>query len=138
MTTQVRLFIAGAILRNQQLAERAGLGMSDMQCINVLEMLGTATPGKLAALTGLTTGGVTVMLDRLETAGYVKREPNPEDRRSVLVRVSPKKVEKLHSLYASIGQQFNAFLESCPEAELQAVAAFLVKANNPRGPGKRP
>ena len=78
----IRQFIAGSILFNQQVAERTGLRLTDMQCLNVLELLGPSTPGTLAACTGLTTGGVTVMLDRLERAEYVKRAPNPADRRS--------------------------------------------------------
>src|SRR5580698_8914249 len=85
---QIRQLIAGSILFNQRIADRVGLHLTDMQCLNLLDLLGPVTPGKLAACTGLTTGGVTVMLDRLEKAGVVKRERNPNDRRSVLVRVN--------------------------------------------------
>jgi DNA-binding MarR family transcriptional regulator len=70
--------------------------------IGVLDLLGPSTPGKLAECTGLTTGGVTVMLDRLEKAGFVKRERNPNDRRSVLVHVNPKRLQKMPAYYAEI------------------------------------
>src|SRR5579863_680518 len=89
LTAQIRQLIAGAILFNQRIADQAGLSLTDVQCVNVLDLLGPSTPGQLAACTGLSTGGVTVMLDRLEKASLVKREPNPADRRSILVRVNP-------------------------------------------------
>ncbi len=122
---QIRHFIAGTILFHQQLADRVGLHMTDMQCINLLDLLGPVTPGKLAAWTGLTTGGVTVMLDRLEKAGFIRREPNPNDRRSILVQVDPKKLKKIKTLYAGIDRQFEGFLSATPEAELQSVVGSL-------------
>jgi DNA-binding MarR family transcriptional regulator len=122
---QIRFFIAGTILFQQKMAERVGLHMTDMQCINLLDLLGPVTPGKLAACTGLTTGGVTVMLDRLEKAGLVKREPNPNDRRSVLVQVNPRKLAKIKALYTVIDRQFEEFLAATPEAELESVANFF-------------
>src|ERR1700741_2389401 len=98
----LREFIAGSIMYNQQVADRVGLPLTDMQCINVLELMGPSTPGDLARSTGLTTGGVTVMLDRLEKGGYVKRVPNPRDRRSVLVRLNPTKLKKMQPFYGEI------------------------------------
>src|SRR5580698_4058659 len=126
---QIRRFIAGTILFNQKVADRAGLHLTDMQCINLLELLGAVTPGKLAECTGLTTGGVTVLLDRLEKAGFVTRERNPNDRRSVLVRVNPKELKKVNALYTEINQQMEAFLTDTPAAELQAVVKFLTRMN---------
>src|SRR5450755_4036808 len=109
---QIRRFIAGTIMFNQKMAERAGLHLTDMQCINLLDVLGPVTPGKLAGSTGLTTGGVTVMLDRLEKAGLVKREPNPNDRRSVLIRVNPRKLRRIKALYAGINDRLEPFLSA--------------------------
>ncbi len=137
LVRQIRRFIAGTIIFNQKVAERVGLHLTDMQCINLLELLGSVTPGTLAECTGLTSGGVTVMLDRLEKAGFVKREPNPNDRRSVLVRVNPKKLEKIHALYAGINQQFEASLSEMPEAELKSVVNFFSHVNTIRREGPR-
>jgi DNA-binding MarR family transcriptional regulator len=58
------------------------------------------------------------MLDRLEKAGLVKREPNPNDRRSVLVRVNPRKLRKINALYAGINERLETFLSETPEAKL--------------------
>jgi MarR family transcriptional regulator, organic hydroperoxide resistance regulator len=128
----VRQFIAGSILYNQQIADRVGLHLTDVQCINILELMGPSTPGELARFTGLTTGGVTMMLDRLEKAGYLKREPNPRDRRSILVRLNPAKVKKMQAFYIDITQRMATLLDETPERELRAVVKLLSKMNESR------
>jgi len=125
----IRQFIAGAILFNQKVAEETGLSLTDMQCMNVLDLLGPSTPGKLAECTGLTTGGVTVMLDRLEKAGFVKRAPNPADRRSVLVSVNPRQLKKINAHYERIELQTVAVFSGLPEDELRAADGFLARLN---------
>jgi MarR family transcriptional regulator, organic hydroperoxide resistance regulator len=125
----LREFIAGSIIHNQQVADRVGLRLTDMQCINVLELMGPSTPGELARSTGLTTGGVTVMLDRLEKGGYVKRAPNPRDRRSVLVRLNPAKLKKIQAFYRQINQQMAALLDETPEPELRSMVDMFSKMN---------
>ena len=128
----LRQFIAGSILYNQQIADRVGLRLSDMQCINALELMGPSTPGELARFTGLTTGGVTVMLDRLEKGGYLKREPNPRDRRSVLVHLNPTRAKKLQALYGEVNQRMAALLDETPERELRSLVNVLSKMNASR------
>jgi DNA-binding MarR family transcriptional regulator len=103
-----------------------------MQCINVIDLMGPSTPGELARFTGLTTGGVTVMLDRLEKGGYLKREPNPRDRRSVLVHLNPTKVKKMQAFYGEINQRMAALLDETPERELRSVVNLLSKMNGSR------
>jgi MarR family transcriptional regulator, organic hydroperoxide resistance regulator len=126
---QMRHFAAGAVLFNQRVSERVGVHPTDLQCVNLLSVLGACTPGKLAEFTGLTTGGVTVMLDRLEQAGYIKREPNPCDRRSLLVRASAKKSEKIDAEYAGVAKQLDEYIEHVPDAELEVVVRFLKQVN---------
>src|ERR1700746_1745505 len=125
----LREFIAGSIIYNQQVADRVGLRLTDMQCINVLELMGPSTPGELARSTGLTTGGVTVMLDRLEKGGYVKRAPNPRDRRSVLVRLNPAKLKRIQAFYREVNQQMAALLDETPEPELRSMVDMFSKMN---------
>ncbi|MGD0248333.1 MAG: MarR family transcriptional regulator, partial [Candidatus Limnocylindrales bacterium] len=76
---------AQAALFSQAVADRLGLAGSDVECLDILEQEGRLTVGRLAELTGLTTGSATRMVDRLEQAGYVRRVPDPADRRRVLV-----------------------------------------------------
>jgi len=128
----LRELVAGSILYNQRVADRMGLRLTDMQCINVLDLMGPSTPGELARRIGLTTGGVTVMLDRLEKSGYVKREPNPRDRRSVLVRLNPARLKKVRTSYGEINERMAALLDETPEPELRSFVSLLAKMNASR------
>ena len=83
---EIRKFIAAGIFFNAQAAEKVGLGLTDMQLLHMLQLYGPSTPSRLAAWTRLSSGGVTVALDRLEKAGYLRREANPADRRSQIGR----------------------------------------------------
>lgn len=128
----IRRFIAGAILFNQKVADRAGIPLTDMQCLNILELLGPVTPGKLAECTGLSTGGVTVMLDRLEKSGYARRERNPHDRRSVLVLANAQKMRMLHTYYDEVTEHLQAFLAAMPVTEIETVSEFFARINATR------
>src|SRR6202000_1452219 len=86
---EIRKFIAAAIFFNAKAAEKAGLGLTDMQMLHMLQLYGPSTPSRLAEWTGLSSGGVTVALDRLEKSGLSRRAPNPEDRRSLLITLVP-------------------------------------------------
>ena len=61
-------FIAGVVLHSNEVARRVGLGPSDAQFLGLLRLEGPLTPGRLAELTGLTTGSVTGVLDRWSAA----------------------------------------------------------------------
>src|SRR5437762_12824741 len=76
---------ADGILFHQAVADRLGLHVSDLRCLNVLMEAGSAPAGEIGERTGLTTGAGTRMVDRLERAGYGRREPDPAARRPVLV-----------------------------------------------------
>lgn len=86
---EMRLFLLAGGVSAQQIAEELELHPTDIQFLNMLDLLGPLTPGLLAECSGLSSGGVTVVLDRLERAGYVCRLKNPADRRSVLVSLAP-------------------------------------------------
>jgi DNA-binding MarR family transcriptional regulator len=130
LNREVRRFIAGAILFNLKVADEVGLNGTDMQCLNLLELQGSATPGEFARWAFLTTGGVTVALDRLEKAGYIQREPNPDDRRSSIVRPLPAKFRKLHALYQAKGQALMGALSAYDESELKLILDFFSRVNS--------
>ena len=131
---QLRHFIAGVILYNQRVADQLGMHPTDMQVLHLLELLGPMTPGRLSVCTGLTTGGVTVVLDRLEKAGYARRERNPDDRRSVLVHLNTVKMAKAAEYYGAINEQLSEFLAGYPERELETVVKFFTRINSMRTP----
>ena|SRR5438445_9006337 len=67
-------------------ARRLGMTAAERKCAGMVAELGECTPKQIAEMTGLSTGAITGIVDRLERAGYAKRHPNPRDRRSVLIR----------------------------------------------------
>lgn len=132
LTHAVRLFIAGSSLFSQRVADKLGLHPTDMQFLNLLELLGPMTPGVLAQCSGLSSGGVTVVLDRLEKAGYVRRSSNPTDRRSVLVNVVTARQKRVTTNYDSVQKQFEGVLSGFSEQELETVLKFFSAANATR------
>ena len=119
-------FIADAVLTNHAVAQRAGLGSSDSQFMTLLQVHGPLTPGQLAAMSGLTTGTVTGVIDRLERLGFARRERDPDDRRKVLVVLDEQAVaERVVPLYRAQGERLDALLRTRSHAELQVIHDFL-------------
>jgi MarR family transcriptional regulator, organic hydroperoxide resistance regulator len=122
---EIRRFIAASIFFNARAAEHVGLGLTDMQLLNLLQLHGPSTPGHLASWSGLSSGGVTVALDRLAKAGYVGRGPNPADRRSLLVTLQPRRVRQLDAMYASVEAETRRLLATLSQGDLEAVIRFF-------------
>jgi DNA-binding MarR family transcriptional regulator len=74
-------------LMGQAAADRIGLNATDLNCLNILSFSGEMTAGELARETGLTTASITGVADRLEQAGFVRRERDAKDRRRVVIRL---------------------------------------------------
>ena len=87
------------IMFHQAVADRLGLHPTDHKCIGLLAEAGSTTAGELAEATGLTTGAITGVIDRLEAAGFVRREDDPNDRRRVIIRVVPKRYRDIARLF---------------------------------------
>jgi DNA-binding MarR family transcriptional regulator len=122
---EIRKFVAAAIFFNTQAAEKAGLGLTDMQMVHMLQLYGPSTPSRLAAWTGLSSGGITVALDRLEKAGYLRREPNPADRRSLLITLIPARLRKIAAMYEGVEKETRRLLALLPQSDLEAVVRFF-------------
>jgi DNA-binding MarR family transcriptional regulator len=129
---EMREFIAGAILNNQRVADRLGINYTDQQVLNLVDLLNDATPGALARLTGLTTGGVTLALDRLEKAGYVRRERNPGDRRSVIIRMAPERQPQILAQHQTANQIMARIFSAYGEKELTLILDFFARTNRAR------
>jgi DNA-binding MarR family transcriptional regulator len=126
----IRRVIATAILYSHQVAERVGLGPSDAQFMTLLEVHGPLTPGQLADLTGLRTGTVTGVLDRLEAATFVRRERDPHDRRKVIVSRDEKQIEaRMNPQYANQAEAMIGLLQRYDESQLEVIADFVRRAS---------
>lgn len=108
-------------------SEWAGLNVTDMECLRLLFLKGTASPSELAKHTGLTSGATTAMLDRLEQAGLIERHPNPNDRRGTLIAAAESSAEKAASWFASARNAQDKLISSYSEEELEIIADAFEK-----------
>jgi MarR family transcriptional regulator, organic hydroperoxide resistance regulator len=130
LVKEIRRFIANSILFNQQVAERMGINLTDQQVLNLLDLMGKASPGELAKLTHLTTGGVTVALDRLEKAGFIRRQRNPNDRRGIIVLPIPARQRQIQTYYRSINDQLAKLFAAYKPEELKLIHGFFKTSNS--------
>jgi DNA-binding MarR family transcriptional regulator len=128
--TTFREFFAGVVLYSQAVADRVGIGASDLHCLNVLNLAGPVGAGQLAALTGLTSGAVTRMVDRLEQAGLVERIRDPDDRRRVIVKRSTGAGDEIQASFRLLGRRFGTLLAQMTQEQRDTVGQFL-RACNP-------
>lgn len=112
----------------QAIADRLGLDISAVQCANLLNLLGPLTAGQLAELTGLTTGAITAVVDRLERAGFVARERDPHDRRRVIVRPLAEAERRAGPLFAGMGRASVDLYARYSDEELAFLADFASHA----------
>jgi DNA-binding MarR family transcriptional regulator len=131
------LLVAGRSLGNSSsmllnaCADRLGLHSTDWGCVLLLnEALPTPlTAGQLAELTGLTTGAVTGVLDRLENAGYVRRERDPADRRRVVVRLVPEEMARIQPMFDGMIADMIAMHRDYSDDELAVIVEMLTRSS---------
>ena len=119
--------ISSVLFRNA-IGRKLGLNIADMECLSLLLIRGFSTPTELARYTGLTTGSTTAMLDRLEKAKFIKRKPNPTDRRGVLIEVTKKTAETFGPMVAGVQKALNELVASYSAKELAPIADFLSRS----------
>src|SRR5690606_41380764 len=98
------------VLFHAAVADRLGLGPTDMKCYSILRQEGPLTAGELAERTALTTGAITGVIDRLERANLIRRARDPHDRRRVVLELlhDPERERAIAALYAPTGRALGA------------------------------
>jgi DNA-binding MarR family transcriptional regulator len=107
------------------LARVLGLSESDMLALQHIARAGRLTSTQLASRLRLSSGGVTALVQRLERAGQLLREPHPDDRRSSLLRLSPAAERGLAKALAPLTARKDALAAALGEAEERRVAGLL-------------
>ncbi len=118
-----------AIHFHQVVANILGVNATDMKCLDLLVLNGSASPTQLAAYTGLSTGATTAMIDRLEKAGLIERHPHPKDRRGTIVMLTKEASFKLRKLFESLATRMNALVTGYSERELSMLTNFFSKTS---------
>ena len=130
LVEELRSVSALSVLFSQAVADRAGMNPTDQEALDILRRSGPLAAGRLAELTGLTTGAVTGLVDRLERRGFARREPDPTDRRRVIVRpLEENAARELDPLFAPMGQAINALCARYDDRELAVILDFITKSN---------
>jgi len=113
------------VFLHQALAQQAGLNATDTKCVDLIVMHPEGvTPGWIADRSGLTTGAVTHIIDRLERRGIVERQRDTEDRRKVLVRVRLESLAPLAPEYERIGHAFTRVLDDYTDDEIRLITRY--------------
>jgi len=132
LAREARQYSTSTVLFHQVIAERLGLNPTDHKCAEILSRTGPLTAGELADHTGLTTGAITGVVDRLERAGFVRRDRDPEDRRRHIVEVSAKgsaRLEDAKKIAATVEEELLAGLDADQRAELLVLLAQVADSS---------
>jgi DNA-binding MarR family transcriptional regulator len=121
----VRKSSALGVIFGQTVANSVGVSSSDLECLDFLNIEGRVTAGRLAELTGLTTGAITGLVDRMEKAGFVRRERDEEDRRKVYIAIVPEALGKVGRYYEPLQKAVTKNWEAYSDAELKLILRFM-------------
>jgi DNA-binding MarR family transcriptional regulator len=118
-------YFGAASAFDERVAEKFKLSRTDMRCLDMLCRSGPMTAGRLADESGLSTGAVTFLLDRLEEAGMVRRRRDTDDRRRVWVELVPSAHQRMMRAQQPIVDEMRAVAQRFKADELAIVRDFM-------------
>lgn len=113
-----------SVLFSHALAGRLGMNPSDLECLGILMATGPITAGRLAEETGLTTGAITGIVDRLERHGHVQRERDQHDRRRIFISPNHQSLQRIAPLFASMEAALEDLFARYSDEELRLILDF--------------
>ncbi|WP_185949536.1 MarR family winged helix-turn-helix transcriptional regulator [Microbispora sp. KK1-11] len=117
------------VVLHQVIADRFGLGPTDLKCLDLARHEPELTAGRLAELTGLSTSAVTSLIDRLERGGFVERRRDGLDRRKVLIRSTGRHEAALEEIFALLESEFGAIAADYDDEQLALLTEFVARLN---------
>ena len=128
---QSRELSTRTVIFHHLIGERLGLNPTDHKCLDVI--IRTRTPmtaSQLAEETGLSTGAITGVVDRLEKAGYVKRKRDTNDRRLIFIKpLLDKAMIKLGPIFEPIRKASMNLYSKYTDEELTTILDFITNCN---------
>jgi DNA-binding MarR family transcriptional regulator len=110
---------------DQYAMQRFGINRTDLRALDLIGQAGVISPTALAVALGMSTGATSAVLDRLEVAGYARREPDPGHRRRTLVRQTSRAEELGEEIFAPVISGTLRQAAEYPDAALASIAEFL-------------
>jgi len=110
---------------HEAVARAVGMTAAERKCAGLLAERGRMTPGELAQETGLTTGAITGIVDRLAKAGYAARVAHPSDRRSVIVEA--RNADRLMALIGPVFASLSARMDQLDARYSDAERALILR-----------
>ncbi|MFD0901514.1 MarR family winged helix-turn-helix transcriptional regulator [Actinomadura sediminis] len=130
LAAELRRTTMYTVLLHHAAAAKSGMNVTDAQCVNALALGGPQTPGGLAELMGITTGGaITAVIDRLEKSGHVRRTRDPDDRRRVIVELVPGAAERTGRYFEPMSRRFRERLAGCTDEQIDFLLAWFGDTN---------
>jgi DNA-binding MarR family transcriptional regulator len=130
VATDVRRMGAQSVLTSRMIADRFGLNDTDLEVLDLIFLREQASAGDLAAATGLTSGAVTALIDRLVDAGYVERRADPADRRKVLVRIRHAAIRPIKEIFDGMERRMVDLWSSFSARDLAVISDFLARSTD--------
>lgn len=125
ITQGLRRVDVGTYALRIRLAEKLGVGTIDINAMAFVGEVDGMTPKALGNILNITTGSVTAMVDRLESKGFMVRKPNPADRRSVFLHLSPAGTEAIQWANQHFADAASAVLGESSGTNIADIAQFL-------------
>lgn len=119
---------AQSVIVSRTVADRFRLHMTDLEVLDLIFLREHASAGELAEATGLTSGSVTALIDRLVNAGYVERCDDPADRRKVLVRIRHQAIGPIKAVYMNMQRGMFELWSIFRARELEVIIDFLSRS----------
>jgi DNA-binding MarR family transcriptional regulator len=127
---EIRRMGAHNVVMSKLVAARFGLNTTDLECLDLILMRGSASAGELARATGLTSGAMTAVIDRLERAGYVERVADPADRRRREVHILADAIKPIQAVYQPLQARMIELWSQFSERDLNVVIDFLSRSTD--------
>jgi DNA-binding MarR family transcriptional regulator len=102
-----------------------GLNRTDLRAIQVLRVSAGLTAGELARALRITSGATTRVIDSLVGGGHARRDADRDDRRRVLVRLTPEAERTFDRSFERLRDQTRSVLDAYSAGDLHTVARFL-------------
>lgn len=126
---EMRLMSTFEALLSHAAAEQVGMHPTDIETIDLLNVLGPMTAGQLSQLTGLSSGATTRLIDRVESAGLVRRRPDEHDRRRVIIEPVYERLTQVGEAFGPMAASLSRLWARFSDAELAVILRFLRESN---------